>query len=175
MLIDLNGEFITGRSHPQLTQIDVQFSQKKLLLNAPKVAPLEIDPKQFSTKSLTTKIWADTVNAQHCHQDYDHWFSEYLQQPCKLVFFAENSLRCVKGRNTQVAFADGYPLLLINQSSVDLLNTKLDNPVNALHFRPNIVVKGETPFIEDSWARIKIGEVEFEVSKTLFALLIYQR
>jgi len=165
MLIDLDGQFITGRTHPQLTQIDVQFSQQKLLLNAPKMAALTIDPEQFSTEMLRSEIWETEVNGLHCHTDYDNWFSQYLQQPCQLVFFAENSQRFVKNRETQVAFADGFPLLLINQTSVEHLNRKLDMPVNALHFRPNIVITGDAPFIEDSWARIKIGEVEFEVSK----------
>jgi len=165
MLIDLNGQFITGRTHPQLTQIDVQFSQKKLQISAAKMAPLTIDPEQFSSEMLPSEIWDSAVDAQHCHSDYDEWFSAYLQQPCQLVFFAENSERFVKDRETQVAFADGYPLLLINQSSVEQLNHKLEVPVNALHFRPNIVIKGDYPFIEDSWSRIKIGEVEFEVSK----------
>ena len=119
MLVDLNGEFITGRTHPQLTQVDVQFSQKKLQLNAPSMAQLMIDPALFTNKTITSQIWADKVNAVHCHQDYDRWFSEFLQQPCQLVFFAENSLRCVKDRKTPVAFADGYPLLLINQTSVE--------------------------------------------------------
>lgn len=165
MLIDLNGQFITGRTHPQLTQIDVQFSQQKLQLNAPSMTQLIIDPTQFSTQTLSVNIWSDTVNALHCHQDYDHWFSTYLNQPCKLVFFSPSSQRHVKNRDTSVAFADGYPLLLINQASVEQLNSQLENPVSTLHFRPNIVVKGDFPFIEDSWSRIKIGEVEFEVSK----------
>jgi len=165
MLIDLEGEFITGRTHPQLTQIGVQFSQKNLQLSAPGMPQLMIVPSQFSGETLTSQIWLDKVNAVHCHQDYDNWFSEYLQQPCQLVFFADHSLRKVKNRETQVAFADGYPLLLINQTSVNLLNTKLDKPVTSLHFRPNIVIQTDIPFIEDSWARIKIGEVEFEVSK----------
>ena len=163
MLINLDGQFITGRTHPQMTQIDVQFSQQKLLINASKMMPLTIDPSQFSAQMLTSEIWSDSVDALHCHQDYDQWFSEYLQQPCQLVFFSENSQRSVKNRKTPVAFADGYPLLLVNQASVDLLNAKLDNPINALHFRPNIVIKGDFPFVEDSWAHIKIGEVEFEV------------
>ncbi|WP_413700703.1 MOSC domain-containing protein [Psychromonas sp. KJ10-10] len=165
MLVDLDGKFITGRTHPQLTQIEVQFSQKKLHLSAPKMVPLVVDPENFSTQTLTSQIWSDEVNAVHCHEDYDAWFSTYLQTPCQLVFFAENTQRCVKNRATQVSFADGYPLLLINQTSVDLLNNKLETPVSALHFRPNIVIRGEAPFIEDGWDRIKIGEVEFEMSK----------
>lgn len=165
MLIDNEGQFVTGRTHPQLTQIDVQFSQKTLHLNAPKMPSLIIDPAQFSTQMVDAEIWTDNVSSQHCHADYDQWFSDYLQHECRLVFFSENSQRHVKNRETQVAFADGYPLLLINQASVELLNAKLENPVSALHFRPNIVIKGDFPFVEDSWAHIKIGEVEFEVSK----------
>lgn len=165
MLIDFDGKFITGRTHPLLTQIDVQFSQQKLQLNAPNMASLTIDPALFSTTMLNSQIWSDKVEALHCHNDYDHWFSTYLAQYCQLVFFSQRSERCVKNKEAPVAFADGYPVLLINQTSVDLLNAKLENPVSALHFRPNIVIKGDFPFVEDSWSRIKIGEVEFEVSK----------
>ncbi|WP_354623177.1 MOSC domain-containing protein [Psychromonas sp. MME2] len=111
------------------------------------------------------QIWSDHVQAQHCNVRYDQWFSEYLQQPCQLLFFSEQTRRLVKNRETSVSFADGYPLLLVNQASVEQLNARLQKPVTALHFRPNIVVKGDFPFVEDSWARIKIGEVEFEVSK----------
>ncbi|PKF61468.1 oxidoreductase [Psychromonas sp. psych-6C06] len=165
MLVDQDGAFITGRTQPLLTQIDVQFSKNTLIINAPKMNTLTIDPETFSSEVQRSQIWGDNVNALHCHYDYDNWFSQYLQQPCQLVFFAEHSQRCVKNKTAPVTFADGYPLLLINQTSVAKLNAKLDKPVSALHFRPNIVIEGELPFIEDSWARIKIGEVEFEVSK----------
>ncbi|MCG6200081.1 YcbX family protein [Psychromonas antarctica] len=165
MLVDLQGEFITGRTHPQLTQITVQFSRKLLLVDAPNMPTLSIDPEQFSTSMQTSQVWSDTVEVLHCHDDYDQWFSNYLQYPCQLVFFSDETKRLLKNRKTQVSFADGYPLLLINQTSVDFLNARLEKPVTPLHFRPNIVVQGDFPFIEDSWARIKIGEVEFEVSK----------
>lgn len=165
MLIDKQGKFITGRTHPQLTQIKIEFSKKVLLINAPKQATLTIQPEQFSPQTLAAQVWSDTVQAQHCHPDYDRWFSDYLGEPCQLVYFSENSSRLVKNRNTQVSFADGYPLLLINQRSLEQLNERLDEPVSSLHFRPNIVIQGDEPFIEDSWKRIRIGEVEFEVSK----------
>jgi uncharacterized protein YcbX len=32
-------------------------------------------------------------------------------------------------------------------------------------FRPNLVVKGGEPFVEDSWNRIRIGNVEIAVVK----------
>lgn len=165
MLVDNNGQFITGRTNPELTQITIAFSKNGLLVSAPKQDSFYIQPEHFSEQLITVQVWSDTLTAQHCHHDYDQWFSSFLKQDCKLVYFADSSSRCVKNKQTQVSFADGYPLLLINQSSVDHLNTLLDTPVTALNFRPNLVIKGDAPFIEDSWLRIKIGEVEFEVSK----------
>ncbi|MGB5445202.1 MAG: MOSC N-terminal beta barrel domain-containing protein, partial [Psychromonas sp.] len=165
MLIDDQGEFITGRSYPQLTQIKVQFSKKMLLVNAPNMLTLTINPAEFSEQTKNVLVWSDHINAVHCHDRYDRWFSQFLQQKCQLVFFAAQTQRLIKNRTTQVSFADGYPLLLINQTSVDNLNSRLETPVTALHFRPNLVINGDFPFVEDSWSRIRIGEVEFEVSK----------
>ena len=165
MLVDNNGQFITGRTHPQLTQVNIEFSKKGLLVSTANHPSFYIQPEHFSKETIIVSIWSDMVEAQHCHIDYDRWFSHFLKLDCKLVYFSESSIRCVKNKQTQVGFADGYPLLLINQASVDTLNTYLDSPVTALHFRPNIIINGEQPFIEDNWARIKIGEVEFEVSK----------
>ena len=34
-----------------------------------------------------------------------------------------------------------------------------------LRFRPNLVVSGSEPYAEDSWKRIRIGELEFRVVK----------
>lgn len=44
-----------------------------------------------------------------------------------------------------VSFADGYPYLVIGQSSLDDLNNRLDNQISMLRFRPNFVVTGGLP------------------------------
>ena len=36
--------------------------------------------------------------------------------------------------------------------------------VDAMRFRPNIVVSGSTPYNEDNWKRLRIGEAYFTVS-----------
>lgn len=49
----------------------------------------------------------------------------------------------------------------MNEASVTELNSRLDNPVTPLHFRPNFVVKGPPAFAEDDfdWVRIGMGTV----------------
>ena len=55
-------------------------------------------------------------------------------------------------RETTTDFADGAPMLLANEASLDRLNSVLESnseqsvPMN--RFRPNIVVKGLEPFAE---------------------------
>ena len=45
-----------------------------------------------------------------------------------------------RGGRDRVGFADGFPLLIISQASLDMLNERLPRPVGIERFRPNIVV-----------------------------------
>jgi hypothetical protein len=62
-------------------------------------------------------------------------------------------------------FADGYPMLLASEEGLQDLNSRLDTPVPMNRFRPNLVVKGCEPFAEDTWNRIRAGNVELAVVK----------
>ena len=64
-----------------------------------------------------------------------------------------------------VGFADGFPFLLISEESLNELNSRLSEKLPMNRFRPNIVVSGGNSFQEDSWKKIKIGEVVFRVAK----------
>ena len=64
-----------------------------------------------------------------------------------------------------VSFADGYPCLLIGQSSLDGLNEKLADPIRMDRFRPNFVFTGGEPHIEDSFKTFHIGQVLFSAVK----------
>lgn len=165
MLINEEGKFITGRTNPELTQISVELLSTGLVIRAPKMKKLTILRDNFSRYSIASILWSSAIDAQHCHVECDAWFCSFLNQKCQLVHCDESTIRFVENKNTQVSFADGYPLLLINQRSIDQLNSRLKIPVSVLRFRPNIVINGDYPFVEDSWQKIKIGEVEFEVSK----------
>jgi uncharacterized protein YcbX len=64
-----------------------------------------------------------------------------------------------------VSFADGYPFMLIGESSLNDLNSRLQHPFPMSRFRPNFTVEGSDPFAEDSWKRIRIGKTKFFVVK----------
>lgn len=60
------------------------------------------------------------------------------------------------------ALHDVSSFMLMTESSVTDLNSRLEKPVTAQQFRPNFVVKGSQPFEEDNWDWIRIG------SQTIF-------
>ena len=86
-----------------------------------------------------------------------------------MYFLPEDSVRPVDPAYAQagdrVGFADGFPLLLTTQASLDAFNRELPSAIGMERFRPNIVVAGSEPYAEDGWRRLRIGEIEFDVVK----------
>ena len=169
VITDANGQFITARTKPRLCLIKVHLSEYGLVLNAPDMPALQINYQKLSPTYKTITVWEDNIQAQYGNEDYDLWISQYLNTPCQLLYFGERSQRLVNNSHKQVSFADGYPLLLISQASLNDLNNKMALPLNKKitmsQFRPNIVVDNCDAFAEDTWLHIRIGEVEFEVAK----------
>ena len=171
VISDLAGQFITGRTHPKIALIQSKLTMQGLQLNAPNMSELTINYTDFSRHYEDVRVWNDTISAQYCSVVIDTWLSDYLDTPCQLLYFGDNSQRSVKryenNNNVKLSFADGYPLLAISQASLANLNQKLafENQVGMAQFRPNLVFKNTTAFAEDGWQKIRIGEVEFEVVK----------
>ena len=165
VITDNKGQFISARTEPKLCLIQANITATGLMLTAPNMPVLSINYRTFSQSYQNVSVWKDTISAQHCQANYDFWFSDYLNKPCQLLYFGDESKRLVKNKTSQVAFADGYPLLLISENSLADLNQRSGISFEMSRFRPNVVVAGCQAFAEDTWQRIRIGEVEFELTK----------
>lgn len=114
----------------------------------------------------------------------DEWLSDVVQRPVRLVQLADPTRRPVNpayGLATdRVSFADGYPVSLANSASLASLNDliaesgSMEGPLPMTRFRPNLVIAGAMPWIEDTWTggRIQIGEVTFRVPKPIDRCLV---
>ncbi|MBW8481968.1 MOSC domain-containing protein [Actinomadura parmotrematis] len=91
------------------------------------------------------------------------WFARALGRPCRLVRFTGH--RATAHGGGEVAFADGYPLLLISEESLEDLNGRLDAPLPMDRFRPNLVVRGLGAYGEDKVRLLRIGGTEIELVK----------
>lgn len=181
MVTDPQGKFMTQRKHPRMALIQVDLIQansgQTLSLTAPGMSSLDVavSNEAVSNKAVSNEaeveveVWGDRTTAHPCGPAAATWLSDFLQTPCQLVYMPDHAQRPTAhgklGADKLVSFADAYPFLLISEASLADLNSKLAQPVPMNRFRPNLVVKGCEAFAEDTWKRIRIGEIEFEVSK----------
>jgi uncharacterized protein len=165
MVVRPDGTFITARTHPQLQQVRVFWLEDGIRLCAPLMGELELRPADFVAEAVTTGVWSDQFDARATHPEADAWFSQLLNEPARLLWLGVTSLRYRETLRQHVSFADGYPLLLMSQTSLDDLNQRAPTPQLMSQFRPNLVVSDTAAFAEDSWRRIRIGEVEFLIAK----------
>ncbi len=163
MLIDESNRFLTQREHPVLALFStcLHAADDSLLVTFQKQT-ITI-PLWASGQLSVAKIWDNEVDVIEVSSEISNWFSKVLQQPVRLVFFPEVNARPVDPAyalhaENQTSLSDGYPILLVGQSSLDDLNSKLGQAVSMDRFRPNIVFTGGEPYEEDSWKKFEIGE-----------------
>lgn len=171
MLVDPQGVFLTQRTHTQMTLLQVQLGETGLIVFDKRNPEdkLQIPYDLISDQEIEVEIWDDSVIANIVDPRLDPWFSEKLGMTCCLVKMPESTHRKVSTKyavnDESVSFADGMPYLILGQESLNDLNSRLGNPVPMDRFRPNIVFSGGQSYAEDSWKKIRIGAVEFQVVK----------
>jgi hypothetical protein len=178
MLVDPAGDFVTLRGTPRLVtivprpfEVDadiVRFSA----LGCPELAELDVavgtpEPGASITR---VQIWGEWVDARLVSPDADAWFSAVLGRPVRLVRLDPQRPRPVDPTYARpsdtVGFADGFPLLVIGSASLEALDRDVETmDVTAERFRPNLVLETSVPWIEDTWRRIRVGDIELELVK----------
>ncbi|SUV68261.1 Uncharacterized Fe-S protein [Bordetella avium] len=170
MIVSASGQFMTQRHWPRMALIRTALTTGALHLSAPDMDDIEVplDGSQLSETPETVAVWRDTVPARAEAAAVADWLSRFLNEPCRLMKVDAQARRSAKldwvaqwrERHPDAAagfegdhffgFADGFPLLLANQASLDDLNARLAakgaEPVPMDRFRANIVLAG------DDWA-----------------------
>lgn len=168
MLVDAAGKFVTQRTHPRMSLLSAVVEGEALRLAAPGLA--DFLAVREGEEALDVQVWEDRVQAWRVSAAADAWCSDFLGMPVSLVLMPPAARRVVSpqhaGPGHYTAFSDGFPLLLVTQSSLDALNAKLSAAVDWRRFRPNVVVAGGmAAHAEDGWRRLRVGEIELAVVK----------
>ena len=168
MLVDGNGRFLSQREHPQLAIFNTEIKENFLKITNKKTSQnLTINRTPNAELSLlSVTIWDDETSAIEVSTEASNWFTEALSTPTRLVYMPEESQRKTDAQYSLTgeeitSFSDGYPILIIGQSSLNDLNSRLENPVNINRFRPNFVFTNGEPFEEDAWHEFTVGNVRF--------------
>ena len=165
------GRFISQRSHPQLARLIAKPSKDKLELSYDR-ASYTLDlraPTQMSSIS----VWKDDFAAAIYQDPVNDWLSKCLGGRVRLASLTGPTCRRRESNMREEAFdmsfADSYPILIATTASLQAINDYVIGQGEAAlpmaRFRPNIVINGALPWQEDSWKRIKIGEIVIECVK----------
>lgn len=169
MVVTPDGRFLTQRTHPQMALVKTSFANQQLRLSKAGFDDCVVSPVTTQTRRLHVTVWNDVVEADHVGEQVDEWLGDAIGETCHLVYFPDTAQRQVSHVNARsddvTAFADGFPLLLISQGSLDDLNSRLEEAIPMQRFRPNIVVAGCQPFAEDHWQSITIAGISMRITK----------
>lgn len=172
MLIDSENRFITQRQHHKLALVllkivgdIIELSHTERSWGTTRV-PLQIE----GSPDLVVDIWDDRVKVIWPGLEADRWFSDYLGQPCRLVYLPDESGRRVDPdyvpENVNTSLSDGYPYLLSNKASLRDIEQRSGVSLSMMRFRPNLVVDTGVAFEEDYWKELKVGDTRFNAVKS---------
>jgi len=169
MVVDENNNFVTQRQYPKLALIKAVPKAGDIHLEAPNMPSIDV-PILEQGRKINTEVWGNPCIAIDQGELVSKWLSDFVGKKFYLVRMAPDFKRGVKSkyqseRKEVVGFADAFPFLLISEESLNDLNSRLIEKVPMNRFRPNIVVSGGRAFQEDTWKKIKIGDIIFRVVK----------
>ncbi|MFA9198063.1 MAG: MOSC domain-containing protein [Aquirufa sp.] len=171
MLVDAGGKFITQRTRPELTRFVLSESAQGFIVkDSASGLEKELTWEPALGSWIPVEIWEDQLPAREVLEGWSEWFSTALSEEVRLVRISSEKPRVMKAKyQTEIAkntsFADSLPVLLVSAGSYASLQERLSEPINQLRFRPNIIVSSPEPFVEDTWAELKIGEVSLSGAK----------
>ncbi|WKB54618.1 MOSC domain-containing protein [Eleftheria terrae] len=165
MVVDDRGHFVSQRELPRMALIRPTLRHADMVLRAPGMLALHVAYDSVEA-ACTVRLWNEMVRAYDMGDLAAQWFSDFLGRPLRLVRYDPEHKRLsdaawTDGREAENQFSDGFPYLVVSQSSVDELNRRLQArgqaPVSVERFRPNIVISGDLdPNAEDYFDELQI-------------------
>jgi hypothetical protein len=169
MLVDADSYiFLSQRTVPKMALISTRIDNENVWASVQKDGQEQsfLLPQQGQLTDVT--VWEDEVQGYDCGDEAASWFSHFLQRDCRLIYQGNCSRKAdteFVQLGTQVSYADGFPLLVVAQSSLDFLDAACDARIGAENFRPNIVIENTPPFAEDDWQNLTTDGVKMAVVK----------
>ncbi|SMG21695.1 MOSC domain-containing protein [Paraburkholderia susongensis] len=169
MLTDPHGAMLTQRAYPRMALIRVEIGEQDLVIRAPDMSELRtpLDATRLAAAPrVNTAVWRDAAYGLDTGAETAAWFTAFLGVPVRLLRFDPQRERIVDRDYTASTggattfFADGFPLLVIGQASLDDLNTRLNGKgapaIGIDRFRPNLVLDGLDAYEEDYMETLSI-------------------
>jgi uncharacterized protein YcbX len=136
-----------------------------LTLTAPGMPPLRVPLAGEPGDDVPVQVWESRTSGVDQGADAGAWATEVLSRErpgrYRLVRMADGTHRRSKIGDGALAYGDAYPFLVLSEESLADLNQRMPAPLPMDRFRPNIVLRGGAPYVEDTLDEFRIGGVRF--------------
>ncbi|ROS01805.1 hypothetical protein EDC56_2253 [Sinobacterium caligoides] len=163
MITLMDGSMITSRRYPQLLLITTTLKTESIVFSYPDLPPLTLPFVELQRQPTNTAVWNDKFQAFSTTQEANEWVEKIIGQPAQLLYNGEESQRVGGKAQVKVSFADNFPVMIVSEASLASLNSRCHEQQSMDRFRANLIVTGVEAFTEDSWKRLRIGDVEIEI------------
>lgn len=163
MVVSPEGKFMTQRTFPQMALIHTEINNGALTLRKEGMDNHSVPTTSHDSAMMEATVWKDTLKVHKVSNETDVWLTQAIGEACHLVYISDDVMRqCdleFANEGEQTGFADGFPILIISEASLDDLNQKLNNKVDMRRFRPNIIIDGCEAFAEDQFTSFRIADI----------------
>ncbi len=171
LVVDPTGTFLTQRNIARMARVDAFIDDTSLTLRIQGSPDMVVrrDPDP-DARLLSVSVWkSEKLMAEDCGDAAAEWLSLALGMECRLVragpAFRRPVTKPLALPDEVTHFADACPFLVTSEASLEELNERIlkngGSPVTMDRFRTNMVLTGCPAFAEDTWNRIRIGDVVF--------------
>ncbi|CAM9439941.1 unnamed protein product [Scytosiphon promiscuus] len=189
MVVDRRGRFMSQRRCPKMALVSPSLprsEEEPLVLSAPGMPPLEVpvvhgvgpDGPEAGGEVIDVGVWSDTCQAVDQGASAASWLGAFLEMDnLRLVRMKDGFVRPTDpkyGAGFRTSFADGFPMLLAAEESLDDLNSRIaaassgagkGKSIGMDRFRPNVVIRGWGAFAEDDWTKIRVAGINMNTPK----------
>ena len=172
--------FITIRDISKMTLVRTALSDDSSILS---ISLAETDPSVLvsipakpssawlaqNTTKTRCKVWGYDTDGFAYGSEINTPFSDFFGKKVALIYkgpevrqLTGNGAKEHLGREQGVGFADVLPVTVASRASLQELNSRLrekgnEEDLTIERFRPNIIIKGNTPWEEDDWKLLRIN------------------
>lgn len=157
MVTDTAGRFLSQRQWPLLAAFIPVEQNGELTITAPDETAVHVSAAECAD-SADAMVWRDSVAVRVAPNSVNRWLSGWLGEDVRLVRYREDRPRQTDPAyaDASVGFADGFPLLVCHQASLDRLSEAMGQPLPIERFRPNVMLRSEGlgAWNEHTWAAL---------------------
>lgn len=150
------GRFVSQRGHPRMALLRPETHDGGWLLRAPDGQALALTPGD-PAQPRRVEVWDDRGEALDLGDEAARWISDQLGAPCRIVELGTwRAMDRAGFVGHPLSAVDSCPVLVITRASLSRLSAVMGAEVEALRFRPNVVLGGDLdPFAEYAWTALQ--------------------